>query len=274
MLSERHRAYPRAERDRRAPRSDPRPDGDRLGAARRGITSALIGASRPSQVEDCVGAIANLDFTPTSSPRSTASPTRRTSTSGRSPRKPPDPVAALVEFPCTKINEDHMGRTEAARHARPARLDFAELEPEFFGDATTTSARAAGCGHGQFQGTIVAVIFVRLGRAISVISCVVQAGRKGKSMKPKVPPLTDEEEAEIQREIAEDPDNPEATDEELAQAVPFADLPRADGEHPPRPWPPAGGEPQAGRHPAPRPGDRRRVQGARAPTGAPAWARR
>jgi L-glyceraldehyde 3-phosphate reductase len=28
-----------------------------------GITSALIGASRPSQVEDCVGAIKNLDFT-------------------------------------------------------------------------------------------------------------------------------------------------------------------------------------------------------------------
>ena len=29
-----------------------------------GITSALIGASRPSQVEDCVGAVGNLDFTP------------------------------------------------------------------------------------------------------------------------------------------------------------------------------------------------------------------
>ena len=28
-----------------------------------GITSALIGASRPAQVEDCVGAIGNLDFT-------------------------------------------------------------------------------------------------------------------------------------------------------------------------------------------------------------------
>ena len=28
-----------------------------------GITSALIGASRPSQVEDCVGAVANLEFT-------------------------------------------------------------------------------------------------------------------------------------------------------------------------------------------------------------------
>ena len=28
-----------------------------------GITSALIGASRPSQVEDCAGAVKNLDFT-------------------------------------------------------------------------------------------------------------------------------------------------------------------------------------------------------------------
>jgi L-glyceraldehyde 3-phosphate reductase len=28
-----------------------------------GITSALIGASRPSQVEDCVGAVGNLEFT-------------------------------------------------------------------------------------------------------------------------------------------------------------------------------------------------------------------
>lgn len=28
-----------------------------------GVTSALIGASRPGQVEDCVGAVANLDFT-------------------------------------------------------------------------------------------------------------------------------------------------------------------------------------------------------------------
>jgi uncharacterized protein (DUF4415 family) len=42
-------------------------------------------------------------------------------------------------------------------------------------------------------------------------------------MTPKIPPLTDEEEAEIQRQIAEDPDNPEATDEELAQARPVAE---------------------------------------------------
>jgi uncharacterized protein (DUF4415 family) len=34
-------------------------------------------------------------------------------------------------------------------------------------------------------------------------------------------PLTDAEEAEIQRMIAADPDAPEATDEEMAQAKPF-----------------------------------------------------
>eukprot|EP01012_Entosiphon_sulcatum_P026243 TRINITY_DN31655_c0_g1_i1.p2 TRINITY_DN31655_c0_g1~~TRINITY_DN31655_c0_g1_i1.p2 ORF type:complete len:107 (-),score=18.80 TRINITY_DN31655_c0_g1_i1:211-531(-) len=34
-------------------------------------------------------------------------------------------------------------------------------------------------------------------------------------------PLTDEEEAEIQRMIASDPDNPELTDEQIAQAKPF-----------------------------------------------------
>ena len=43
-------------------------------------------------------------------------------------------------------------------------------------------------------------------------------------MSPKVPSLTDEEEAEIQRMIAEDPDDYEATDEELAQARPFAEV--------------------------------------------------
>ncbi len=42
--------------------------------------------------------------------------------------------------------------------------------------------------------------------------------------KPQIPPLTDEEEAEIQRKIANDPDSPEATDEELAEARPFAEV--------------------------------------------------
>ncbi len=42
--------------------------------------------------------------------------------------------------------------------------------------------------------------------------------------KPQIPPLTDEQEAEIQRKIASDPDSPEATDEELSQARPFAEM--------------------------------------------------
>lgn len=37
-------------------------------------------------------------------------------------------------------------------------------------------------------------------------------------------PLTDEEEAEIQRMIASDPDNPELTDEQIAQAKPFREV--------------------------------------------------
>ena len=37
-------------------------------------------------------------------------------------------------------------------------------------------------------------------------------------------PLTDKEEAEIQRMIAEDPDDWESTDEELAQMRPFAEV--------------------------------------------------
>ena len=40
----------------------------------------------------------------------------------------------------------------------------------------------------------------------------------------KLRDLTDEQEAEIQRQIASDPDAPEATDEELAQAKPFTEV--------------------------------------------------
>jgi uncharacterized protein (DUF4415 family) len=43
-------------------------------------------------------------------------------------------------------------------------------------------------------------------------------------MTHRIPPLTDEEEADIQREIAEDPDNPEVTDEQIAQFKPFAEV--------------------------------------------------
>lgn len=41
--------------------------------------------------------------------------------------------------------------------------------------------------------------------------------------KRKVRDLTDEEEAEIQAQIADDPDDFDITDEELAQAKPFAE---------------------------------------------------
>lgn len=39
----------------------------------------------------------------------------------------------------------------------------------------------------------------------------------------KLKPLTDEEETRIQAQIAADPDNPESTEDELAQAKPMAE---------------------------------------------------
>lgn len=43
------------------------------------------------------------------------------------------------------------------------------------------------------------------------------------TLKRKAPNLTDAEEAAIQRQIASDPDAPEATDEQIEQALPFAE---------------------------------------------------
>jgi len=40
----------------------------------------------------------------------------------------------------------------------------------------------------------------------------------------KIRPLTDKQEVEIQQMIASDPDAPEATDEQIAQAKPFAEF--------------------------------------------------
>ncbi|APO66564.1 hypothetical protein IE4872_CH00911 [Rhizobium gallicum] len=42
--------------------------------------------------------------------------------------------------------------------------------------------------------------------------------------KRKIRPLTDEEEARIQKGIAEDPDNPEWTEEDFRNARPFAEV--------------------------------------------------
>lgn len=41
---------------------------------------------------------------------------------------------------------------------------------------------------------------------------------------PSMRPLTDEEEAEIQRLIASDPESPELTDEQIAEARPFREI--------------------------------------------------
>lgn len=42
--------------------------------------------------------------------------------------------------------------------------------------------------------------------------------------KPRIKPLRAAEEAKVQRQTASDPDAPEATDEQLAQATPFAEV--------------------------------------------------
>jgi uncharacterized protein (DUF4415 family) len=43
------------------------------------------------------------------------------------------------------------------------------------------------------------------------------------TVKHRIRPLTDEEEAEIQKQIASDPDAPELTDEQLARPMTFAE---------------------------------------------------
>ena len=43
------------------------------------------------------------------------------------------------------------------------------------------------------------------------------------SSRNSIPPMTDDDEKRVQAQIAADPDAPEATDEELAQARPFVD---------------------------------------------------
>ncbi len=50
-------------------------------------------------------------------------------------------------------------------------------------------------------------------------------------------PLTDDEEADIQRMIASDPDNPELTDDQIARLRPFAEPFPAVGKPRPEPEP-------------------------------------
>ena len=65
MLSEENLARVRALNEiARAARADARPDGDRLGAPRPAVTSALLGASSVAQLEQNVAALERLDFDP------------------------------------------------------------------------------------------------------------------------------------------------------------------------------------------------------------------
>ena len=82
-------------------------------------------------------------------------------------------------------------------------------------------------------------------------------GAKFKHMKPP----TDEEEAQIQKQIASDPDSPEATDEQIARAKPFAEA--SCREHQTVPRSAAYRISERGRYPAYRSKYGRAVQGRR-----------
>jgi uncharacterized protein (DUF4415 family) len=95
--------------------------------------------------------------------------------------------------------------TNRAKHG----FDFGDLTVEFFRDATIVPAN---------EGRLMAI--GHSGNASRL------SQGKEPAMTPTrkpVPDLTDEEEARIQRQIADDPDAPEATDEQLARAQSFAE---------------------------------------------------
>jgi uncharacterized protein (DUF4415 family) len=105
---------------------------------------------------------------------------------------------------------------------------FAEIDASFFEIATLLSARG-----GRISGHRTAGTKSRLGRDSAARHRVrldhLDAARQPKGAQAMTakwtpPPLSDEEEAEIQRQIASDPDTWEATDEELAQGRPFAEV--------------------------------------------------
>jgi uncharacterized protein len=75
-------------------------------------------------------------------------------------------------FSCTEINADPLGRAETPHCAPQARLNFADLSPEFFADAVVRPVRQDRLqAIGQFGGRLVAVVFAPLGsEAISVVS--------------------------------------------------------------------------------------------------------
>lgn len=128
---------------------------------------------------------------------------RKNTTLGINPRlyRPSISIRAIV------WNENRR-QSNLAKH----RLDFADLSREFF-----AAAEFGRVKHGRLVavgeldgGVVIAVKFRPLGvEAISVIS---------------MRPLADEEEAEIRRMIASDPDNPGLTGEQIANMRPLREV--------------------------------------------------
>jgi uncharacterized protein (DUF4415 family) len=116
--------------------------------------------------------------------------------------------------------------TNLAKHG----LDFADLDPDFFAAAMVRPAEGGRfVAVGEYQaGIIVTVVFKPLGARRGGLGDFDATGeqevkedvmpRKFSSKRP----LTDAEEAEVQRLIVSDPDNPELTGEQMAEARPFA----------------------------------------------------
>jgi uncharacterized protein (DUF4415 family) len=109
-------------------------------------------------------------------------------------------------------------------------LDFAELDPEFFSEAALGSAdKGRLCcswrmgrdrDHGGLQTSWRRGCLCHFHAAREPKGAKTMTSKKFSSNRP----LTDDEEAEIQRMIASDPDNPELTDEQIAGLRPFGEV--------------------------------------------------
>ena len=94
--------------------------------------------------------------------------------------------------------------------------DFADLDMEFFAASTILpSKHNRMMAIGVLRNGVTGVFFARLGReGLSVISMRTASQKERKNLmttKHRIKPLTAAEEAKVQRQIASDPDAPEAT---------------------------------------------------------------
>ena len=100
-------------------------------------------------------------------------------------------------------------------------LDFADLDEGFFLSSMVVPAKEGRyMAIGRLANGVIAVVFAVLGaEGLSVISGQPQ-GKESSMIDHR---NSDAEEARIQAMIASDPDAPEATDDQLAQARPFSE---------------------------------------------------